>query len=288
MSAFAPLPLRGGAKLLCGATEITCEATTQRNWSRVARGRRPDGSPVFLKQFLDRRGTWQVDHYRYERDGGTRARRVLGDLARVPELVHPSRPNLTLVYEHVAVETVDELLRRRPDVLGDRFPGLAERLRVIVDLLAEPSRRLTVGLTAKERPWGGPSRAVCFKGLDVRNLGYDAGGGLVAFDFGRPYLAPVEEAAAKLFVSIGLLRWGRPLRLFRCGPDDALLERAAAALGPYLDRDAVLAEVELQRSLRTGTFQGGRVSSVVKRWGVEILGRRYLDELESGCAALAA
>jgi hypothetical protein len=104
------------------------------------------------------------------------------------------------------------------------------------------------------------------------------------FDFGRPYLAPIQEAAAKLFVSIGLLNWGRPLSRFSKGPDFRLLETAKQRLLPFLDPVAIAAEVRLQRSFRWAEIQGtGSLERSVKRLAINTLGKRYFDRLENWC-----
>jgi len=132
---------------------------------------------------------------------------------------------------------------------------------------------------------------VNFKGFDIRNMAVrklDNNGysweRMVMFDFGKPYLAPVEEAAAKLFVSIGLLNWGRPVSRFAMGPDEALLEKVLPGFRPFLDIKAVRAELQLQTGFRSREFHGsGGLERNLKRWGVGLLGKRYLSRLARWC-----
>ena len=160
--------------------------------------------------------------------------------------------------------------------------------------MAEPLKNhLGPDLPLKERDYGTGRLAVNFKGFEIRNAGVGpdvAGevgpGDLVLFDFVRPYLAPIEEAAAKLFVSIGLLNWGSPVGRFLRGPDQQLLADAMNILSPWIDSAAVNAELSLQERFRTGEFKGaGGIEVMLKRIGVDMIGRWYLRRLRSWCEA---
>lgn len=277
------LARRGGSETL----RVTCEDVQQRNWSRVARARTADGELLFLKQFLDRRGHWHADHRRFEEHGTEVARRALGDRFRVPRIRLSDAERVTIGYEHLEVDAFDSLLRDDPRRFDACRPLLLTRLVELVDALVAAAE-LDLGMLAtKERAYESRGRALCFKGLDARNLGVLRGDEHVAaFDFGRPYRAPVEEAAAKLLVSVGLLNWGRPLSRFVRGPDRELLAEAARALAPWTAPAAVRAELALQRAVRTETIQGRFVEGALKRWGVLGVGRRYLRSLERACEEL--
>ncbi len=146
-------------------------------------------------------------------------------------------------------------------------------------------------LPVKERGYFSAGNAVNFKGIDIRNIAvcndkkyHGTDNRLVMFDFGRPYLAPVEEAAAKLFVSIGLLNWGRPVKRFIKGPDASLLEKAYPYFEEFLTAEAIRAELELQFRFRTDKYHGASESErIFKKLGINTLGARYFSALERLC-----
>jgi hypothetical protein len=63
-----------------------------------------------------------------------------------------------------------------------------------------------------------------------------------------------------------------------------LLEKALLPMAPYMDKNAVQAELKLQSTFRTHEFQGaGRLERAIKRLGVDALGKRYLRKLARWC-----
>ena len=245
--------------------------------------------PSSSSQYVDRAGRPQYCHWAFERTGTNTACVLFRDLVRIP-VVRGSDAGLLLnVYEHVNVVPLDVMLRFDPHAFRAVFPTVLDRMKSVLETMEQGLDVLgeTEHLPIKERPYGGPSRAVNFKGFDIRNVGclQDADGKqeigeVVVFDFGRAYLAPIEEAAAKLFVSIGLLNWGKPLRRFLRGPDVELLSLSFDVLKPYLNADALEAELALQESFRSSEAQGGsRVERRLKRLGIDTIGKHYLRRL---------
>jgi len=277
------------------AIRLACTRAEQRNWSRVGAGEVAKGAmhgerrTVFIKQYVDRAGRPQYRHWAFEQTGTNTACALFRDMVRIPALRGSDAGLLLNVYEHVNVVPLDVLLRFDTIAFDAVFPTVLVRMRSVLETMALglDARRETEHLPVKERPYGGPSRAVNFKGFDIRNVGLlrDADGKLqtgevALFDFGRAYLAPIEEAAAKLFVSIGLLNWGKPARRFLRGPDVELLNLSFDVLKPYMNADALEAELALQESFRSSEAQGGsRMERRLKRLGIDTIGKRYLRRL---------
>jgi len=280
-------PLSDPAAAQGAPAEIVCTEVVQRNWSRVGIGVAPDGGErFFLKQSIDRRGGWHERLWRYEHEGTRLAERLLEGVVRVPGVVAADRQLLLNLFELEQLETPDELLRRDADRFRGLFQPALEGMLAVIGALSRPPAELVRELPRKQRDYGGPSTAVCFKGFEIRNCGFpaDTAAGLVLFDFGRPYLAPPQELAAKLLVSVGLLNWGRPLARFVRGPDLELLAGARARLEALLDPGAVRAELALQREFRTREVKsGGRLSALFKGVGVQTIGNKYLGRLEGWC-----
>jgi hypothetical protein len=280
-----------------GHASLLCTATKQRNWTRVGTGHisTPDkngGITTFLKQNIDRDGQSHPEHWLYEQTGAEIAHQLLQHTVRVPRLRYKNESLLLNVYEHVDLITIDELLRSDPATFDKCFDGVIHKMLEVLEILKQPPAAINQEIIpAKSRSFGGPGTAINFKGFEIRNAGLARTGAgsimadkLVMFDFVRPYLAPIEEAAAKLFVSIGLLNWGIPVGRFVRGPDTALLARALKPLEPFLDRQAVLAEINLQSGFRTRKFLGsGNLERYLKRLGVSMLGKRYLYKLKNWC-----
>jgi hypothetical protein len=278
----------GGTALLT----LRLGSVSQRNWSRIASALTEAPFPgaqddrVFIKQFVDAGGVAHEVQWDFEREGAELAGRLFGETITVPRLLHADRDHLLHVYEHVEMLSIDDLLRGDPARLERLFPPLLEALRGVLALLDSATASVaTSALTVKNRPYGGASTAVNFKGMDIRNVGLRLptqkdSVALTMFDFGRPYLAPLEEAGAKLFVSIGMLNWGRPLHRFVRGPDQALLQRASAALGDYLDCDSVLAEIDYQQRIRESDVKAANpITLALKTFGLRTIGRGYLRRL---------
>jgi hypothetical protein len=276
---------------------VLCLDFHQRNWSRVATGEyvAEDGStqPCFIKQYLDKAGGMQRDHWAYEKEGALVAARILAESAHVPELLFQDEQRLLNVFEFTEVMSIDVLLRENRAAFDRHIePVLRQMAKVLGDLQNYPAAIDLSSLPTKERSYGSLGDAVNFKGFEIRNAGIPVGHSgpvgareLVVFDFVRPYFAPVEEAAAKLFVSVGMLNWGSPLGRFIKGPDTSLLASASHILRPWLDAAAIKAELDLQERFRTDEFKGaGGAEVALKRIGVDLLGKKYLRQLRRWCA----
>ena len=292
------LPADDGTRLVLSdgngssPVEVVCESVHQRNWSRVGVGRTcGNGSSdlVFIKQSVDATGVWRSDLWQQESDGNRVATELLADSVLVPALRCADAASLICVFDHVDVVPMDVMLRSKPKDFEATIPIVVERMRGVLALLAN-GRPRGFDLPAKHRPWADAALGVSFKGFDIRNVGLRSGSesaspDVVMFDFGRPYLAPIQEPAAKLLVSIGLLNWGRPMRRFAMGPDIRLLDRSADQLQPFLNAAALNAELDLQASFRFKEVQGnGLGERLFKRLGMEALGRRYFRRLRNWVA----
>jgi hypothetical protein len=271
-----------------------CARVVQRNWSRVAagevwsEGRRSEAERVFLKQYVDAEGRSHAAHWSADRAGASVARAILGAGVWVPAVLASDPARLIHAFEYHECESVDGLLRRNRDTIVTRFDELMRCLTAALEaMIAAAATAEYASLPAKSRSFDSARRAVNFKGLDIRNVGLSASGGaFVMFDFGQPYLAPVEEAAAKLFVSVGLLNWGRPLGLFWKGPDFPLLERAHAHLAPFLHLHAIEHEIAAQTRMRMAEPKAsGRLERALKRIGIASLGAAYFQRLSRWCRA---
>jgi hypothetical protein len=267
----------------------------QRNWSRVAIARVDGGNAapaerVFLKQFVDRGGKVHHEQLDYERDGCLRAAGVQQGALRVVSVIGEAPDDAVLVYPALRMATPDELLRHDPALAAAVLPHVMASATAFLRALPAAGSK-TPALKCKQRAYGSPSSSLTFKGLDVRNIGVllddkgrPADGSLVIFDLGRPYLAPIEEAAAKLFVSFGLLNWGLPLRRFLSGPDPEIIAAAAKAFSEFLQLPAIDAEIGLQQRFRLHDAQGSSgIQRLAKRLIVATVGRRYLRELKRFC-----
>ncbi|MCK5872804.1 MAG: hypothetical protein KAG26_08260 [Methylococcales bacterium] len=278
-----------------GTATLQCVEMDQRNWSRVGMGKLidPEIKNFFLKQNIDRGGILHYEHWLYEQSGTSVAGHLLKDIVRIPALKYHNQALLLNVFEHVKLIPVDELLRAKPDQFKENFPRLMEKIPVLLEALQQPYHGYYQNqIKVKQRSYGSGSHAMNFKGLDIRNIGFDllpsAGvlndSDIILFDCVRPYLAPVEEAAAKIFISIGLLNWGKPLNRFIQGPDFSLLAIAQQYMAPYLDKQALEAELQLQASFRFSHVQGVSHSEVIlKKSGLNVLGKHYLKKLQYWC-----
>lgn len=275
---------------------LVCAEVHQRNWSRVAKGFlvTPGQSPVacFIKQYIGKDGAMHADHWDYEREGVERAASILKEVVSVPKLLIHDELRVLNVFEYFEIVSLDQLLRTDATAFNRCIDSVLRRMdQVLAALLAAPASCDITGLKSKARKYGHLGVAVNFKGFEIRNAGVPqsvsssvSADDLVLFDFVRPYLAPVEEAAAKLFVSVGMLNWGSPLGRFAAGPDTALLARAESILRPWLDRDAVDAELELQQKFRNSELKGSQGIEVFLKWlGVAVFGRYYFAKLRAWC-----
>lgn len=276
------------------------ESISQRNWSRVGIGRVVGGNAesgqVFLKQFIDSGGAVHREHFEYEREGCRAAAAVRQDGLAISQLAGESWPDALLGYPALNVITPDELLRRNPLDFSASLPGLLQAAAEFLRALPEAGARVG-NLTRKERAFGSGSTALNFKGLDIRNIGVPldgqgrpSGGKPVMFDFGRPYLAPIEEAAGKLLVSVGLLNWGWPLGLFMAGPNAAVVEAAATAFAPFLDQAAIRSCLAFEMRIRLAEPPLGANAAIRlgKSAVIGTVGRWHLRQLEQLLDSLAA
>lgn len=273
---------------------IRCTHHVQRNWSRVGIARFVDesgdhpGEMVFLKQFFGTDGSWHPELMEYERQGTLVAGAALGDRVVTPEVLFVDESRLLMGFRYCNVVSTDVLLRRDPVEFGEAVRPVLDTAVELLEAMRQPPAAAVDSLAVKPRPYGGAPNALNFKGFDIRNLGVLNSGAVMIFDLGRPYLAPIEEAAAKMLVSIGLLNWGRPVMRFIRGPDVRMLATAIELLGPYLDRDAIEAEIELQHSYRLGEPKApNSFARGLKGLGIALLGGRYLDRMEEQIRKLA-
>ncbi len=275
--------------------DIWCSDVTQRNWSRIATGfckdREPADQRLFLKQYVDRAGQWNEDLWMYERSGVSIAHEVLGERIGIPALVSSDQTLVVNAFAYTDLLSMDELLRADSSAFERAYPVALECMLEVLEALQNQDFETRFHLPRKHRDYGDGAVALNFKGFELRNMGVTSGmqqaptrDDFFLFDFGRAYMAPIQEAAAKLFVSIGLLNWGRPLSRFSKGPDFRLIEQAKQHLAPYLDRKAVEAELRLQRSFRWADIQGtGSLERNVKRLAITTLGGRYFHRLGNWC-----
>ncbi len=299
-----PLPIvpavRYTMTLRNSKAEVELHDVVQRNWSRVGSGAyRVEGetptTACFVKQYLDRSGTVHLDHLRYEYEGADVAAALFDGIVTVPAVLGSDETRLVNVFEHCELITIDELLRDDEKLFWRFFPLLLERYGDILQAMREGAETsLGATLPVKARPYRSQGQAINFKGFEVRNTGYklplEAGTQdreltelppVVMFDFVRPYIAPIEEAAAKLMVSIGLLNWGKPLSRFVTGPDIEMLDMAYYYIGQWTNREAMEAELAIQNGFRFNTIKGAtRSETGLKKAGLNIIGRRYMRRLE--------
>ena len=276
---------------------LVCSDVHQRNWSRVAKGTLTNGDgrvvACFVKQYVGKDGSVHADHWEYEHEGVEYAGNILGQIVHVPKLLLRDQQRVLNIFDYFEIVSIDQLLRSDPAAFNSCIDSVLQRMeQVLVALLNAPDKHDVSGLKGKQRGYGRIGVAVNFKGFEIRNAGIPCSAGtrasaeeLVLFDFVRPYLAPVEEAAAKLFVSVGMLNWGNPVRRFINGPDTELLARAADILRPWLDREAIAAELDLQEKFRSAELKGARSHEVFLKWlGVMAFGRYYFAKLRTWCA----
>lgn len=274
---------------------------TQRNWSRVGTAvletANTSKRDCFVKQYIDRSGTLHYDHLLHEYDGALLAANILDGVVTVPSLLAKDDKRLLNIFEHIDLITVDELLRLDETRFWHYYPLLLEQLSDVLQAMLEAAQRPdAANLPVKKRNYRGHGLAINFKGFEIRNTGYrpplDGLNGdnpslppIVMFDFVRPYLAPIEEAAAKLLVSIALLNWGKPLGRFIKGPDKEILDTAFYYIGQWTNRDAMDAEIATQRGFRFDTIKSAsRSESQLKKIGLNTIGQIYLNRISDWTA----
>lgn len=277
---------------------VSCQCThvNQRNWSRVGFGQisTEDGKTeqVFLKQNVSKNGEILLDHWEYEKLGAIVATELFHNPVSIPRLKYHN-PSLALcVFEFIDVIPFDELLRHNNSQFTKCFSAFLEHSAQILQTMQSGQPGTIIdALPAKQRPYGGPNTSINFKGFDIRNIGIinepknntDCSE-FIMFDFGRPYKAPIEEAAAKLFISIGLLNWGRPMPRFAKGPDTDLLTMSLSYMKPFLEYESISSELDLQSRFRASEVHGsGIVEKSLKKLGIDVLGKQYLNKLRTWC-----
>lgn len=268
---------------------VRCDSYAQRNWSRTAVARPVDAgshvSPLFIKQFHHRDGAWDSRCYENELSGTALAQQYLSSVV-VPQPLAVDEGNLILAYPYLSLKPPDELLRRDEIALRRAWSDYAAALRSLLsDAALCASLGDTSDLGVKHRPYRSQAEAVLFKGLEIRNVALTSVGPntraqLCFFDVGKPYLAPIEEGAARLVVSVLFLNWGRPLRRFVLGPPVDLASEVAEALGPWVSREAL--ELECTREV-ANRLREVKASSTAGR----LLKKNILDVLGTRYAALA-
>jgi hypothetical protein len=239
---------------------------------------------LFAKQYVDRTGIPQEKHWRSERLGSRMACDVLNGAAFVPQVRYASEEHLVNIFDYQSVLSIDEILRSDPQRFERSIGEVIANIRNVLENLTRIENLPGAeDLAVKTREFGSRT-ALLFAGFEIRNIGLDIksadSSDIVIFDCGQPYLAPVEEAAAKIIVSIGLLNWGKPMSRFIYGPDLALLDIAIKELDGFIDSAAIWAEFERERRHRLRTAMGAHfVESAVKRVGIQTIGRWYLQSM---------
>lgn len=283
--------------LMNSDTPVLCQCThvTQRNWSRVGFGQiiAEDGKTqqVFLKQNVSKNGDILSDQWEYEKAGAIVATDLFHNTISIPQLKYHN-PSLALcVFEFINIIPFDELLRQNNSQFTKCFSTFLEHsVQILETMQSEQSSTIIDTLPVKNRPYGSPT-SINFKGFDIRNIGIinepknniDCSE-FIMFDFGRPYKAPIEEAAAKLFISIGLLNWGRPMSRFAKGPDTDLLTMALPYMKPFLEYESINAELDLQSRFRAKeVHSSGIIEKSFKKLGINVLGKQYLNKLRTWC-----
>ena len=278
------------------AVSVQCLSVEQRNWSRVGIGLieidAKKTQQVFLKQNVSKNGELLSDQWEYEKLGAIVADNLFQNTATIPQIKYHNPALALCVFEFFDIIPFDTLLRRNNRLFMKSFIDFLEHSTQILKTMQNPQGvSITDTLTVKQRPYGNPSTSINFKGFDVRNIGINnntknnpGSSEFIMFDFGRPYKAPIEEATAKLFISIGLLNWGRPIPRFARGPDTDLLAISFNYMKPFLCYESIAAELELQSKFRFSEVHGsGLVEKSLKKLGIDVLGNRYINKLGDWC-----
>jgi hypothetical protein len=255
--------------------EATVDAVGQRAWSRTASAHSADGSALFLKQFVSRSGAPGPHLLDGELTGAQVAAEILRDLD-VCLPVAASTDALVLAYEWQQMTPLDELLRRAPAQFETSYDAVVQACAA--DLRRCRDARPAIALSGKRTETAQRGVGVVFKAFELRNVAVRSEGSRpVVFDLGRPRLGPIEEAAARVFVSAALLNWGRPVSRFLRGPDESVLTRAWEHLRDTVTVDACLAELDHQYATRSrdDALTYGSLVGPARRTAVRLLGGRY-------------
>ncbi|NNE74429.1 MAG: hypothetical protein HKN26_12250 [Acidimicrobiales bacterium] len=253
-------------------TELIVGSLTQRNWSRVARGRH-DGQDCFVKQFIDR-------------TGAVHAKGLAGELATQGWLVADPPPDVTvvpvrahsterhvLVYPFVEMRTVDQLA-----VDGDLPAALASRLGTVLRSVlnaVDNSGCVTV-----------------WKGLDIKNLGVgpaerNGGQPIYLFDLGPTVTVTQADAAASVVTSILLMHWSREPRRNGLLAHAETVLNLAGAISPLTTHERVQQRLQDMFDLRRHeTQERSRLRAEALRIGMETAGRLYWRRARAAASAL--
>ncbi len=275
---------------------VQCMNVEQRNWSRVGIGliemEAGKKQEVFLKQNVSKNGELLSNQWEYEKLGAIVANKLFQNTVTIPQLKYHN-PTLALcVFEFMEIIPFDTLLRNNNSLFTKSFIAFLEHSTQILKTMQNSQGvAMTDALPVKQRPYGDCSTSINFKGFDIRNIGViknhknnTGSSEFIMFDFGRPYKAPIEEASAKLFISIGLLNWGRPISRFARGPNTDLLAISIDYMKPFLCYESIRAELNLQSKFRFNEVHGsGLVEKSLKKLGIDVLGNRYMNKLASWC-----
>jgi hypothetical protein len=262
-----------------GATTVTVGHVVRRHWSTVARGR-SDGSPLFLKQFVDRRGRSLRSLYDDEIAGMAVGAEVFEGF-RVPVITGTTSTRLIIGYEYVDFVSPDRLLRTDEARLSSVWPALCDALTNVIKACASAERPAGAA-TTKERSYATTPPTLQFKGIEIRSIGIpDRDGPFVVHDLGRPFVGPIEDLAATLLVSTAMLNWGQPLSRFLKGPPLGLAAPVADRLAPWLTPAAISAEVRREYRNRVRDRQAQNpLAAAARAAALSTIGWRYMREFD--------
>lgn len=251
------IPLEAGRSITIeGVGSIEIRSTTQRNWSRVAIGRRGDDT-VFVKQFVDRVGRSHPRGFEGDQRTAERLGDEVVDGVRVVPNVGRDPHQLIAVYPYIEMATIDSIVKVGPE--HARTAGrVGEALAAIL------------GSRLVDDP---PGHTDIWKGLDPKNIGWTPEGQLWIFDFGPPTLVERRVAAARVLATGLLSRWvARPgMHLLR--PERVAIEGVCRPLTPYTTFESVDRALRSQRELRMREPQRTRLAATATRLGLQTLGR---------------
>lgn len=268
-----------------GVVTVRCASVTERNWSRVAVGepaaQTGEDQPLFLKQFVDRRGQQHRDQYDDELVSIERADKLFSGVTEVLKPTCFDSQRLVLGFPFLQMTTLDEILRV-PGNDTQAEQGFEQVLAVTEQLLARLKAHELNDAAAN-------ARVPIFRGFDVRNIGIrgtmqspEVGQPTYLFDLGVARDGDYQEAAARILTTIGMLNWGVPLGRFLRGPKMDWLQQAAEQLSPYLSRQATLDRLQHEFRHRLSDAQGASwLERAGKQLGIATIGRWYVSRLKA-------
>jgi hypothetical protein len=249
--------------------ELQVHTVHQRNWSRVGIGT-AQGQKFFLKQFVDRVSGWHERGY----EGDQKTLELLGDeiapgIRTVP-VVARIDDDLVTVAPHVEMTTIDSI-----STVEERHGRDAEN---VGNALRET---LTSRILADD-----PTRTSVWKGLDPKNIGWEADGSLWVFDFGPATDADLHRAAARAMAAGLLCRWvARPGRHL-VWPEPSILYGVCRPLAELTSLDAVIAELDTHAELRRREPQRTGYAAAATKVGLHTLGRVHWKVLHRHAARI--